>query len=77
MRPRPTFIAIAPNGLQGEVNSHINEAWREGGQLLTVASDEQYLVELRGGTPRFVWVHVSATGEPRIKKVKSPGAPVR
>jgi hypothetical protein len=68
VRREGVHIAIAPNGLQGEVNSHINEDWREGGQLLTMASDEQYLVELRGGKPRFVWIHVSATGEPRVKK---------
>lgn len=68
VRRDSVHIAIAPNGLQGEVNSHIYEDWREGGQLLTMASDEQYLVELRGGKPRFVWVHVSATGEPRVKK---------
>jgi hypothetical protein len=68
VRRDSVHIAIAANGLQGEVNSHINEDWREGGQLLTMASDEQYLVELRGGKPRFVWIHVSATGEPRVKK---------
>lgn len=68
VRRESVHIAIAPNGLQGEVNSHINEEWREGGQLLTMASDEQYLVELRGGKPRFVWIHVSATGEPRVRK---------
>ena len=68
VRRESVHIAIAPNGLQGEVNSHINEDWREDGQSLTMASDEQYLVELRGGKPRFVWIHVSATGEPRVKK---------
>jgi hypothetical protein len=68
VRRESVHIAIAPSGLQGEVNSHINEDWREGGQLLTMASDEQCLVELRGGKPRFVWIHVSATGEPHVKK---------
>jgi uncharacterized protein DUF4124 len=68
VRRESVHIAIAPNGLQGEANSHINEEWREDGQFLTMASDEQYLVELRAGKPRFVWIHVSATGEPRVKK---------
>ena len=73
VRRESLHIAVAPNGLQGEVNSHINEDWREGGQSLTMASDEQYLVELRGGKPRFVWIHVSATGEPRLKSEASRG----
>ena len=68
VRRESVHIAIAPNGLQGEVNSHITADWRAGGQLRTMAADEQYLVELRGGKPRFVWIHVSATGEPRVKK---------
>jgi hypothetical protein len=61
-------IALSPSGVQAEVNSRISEDWRQGGQMLTAASDEQYLIELRDGKPRFVWVHVTSTGEPRTKK---------
>jgi Domain of unknown function (DUF4124) len=61
-------IALAPTGMQAEVNSRISEDWRQAGQALTRVSDEQYLIELRDGKPRVVWVHVTSTGEPRVKK---------
>lgn len=67
-RRESLHVAVSPNGMQGEVNSRISEDWRQAGQALTMASDEQYLVELREGKPKFVWVHVSATGEPRVKR---------
>ena len=67
-RRESMHIALVPSGMQAEVNSRINADWRQAGQMLTMASDEQYLIELRDGKPRFVWVHVTSTGEPRVMR---------
>jgi ketosteroid isomerase-like protein len=67
-RRESMHIALAPSGMQAEVNSRISEGWRQSGQMLTMASDGQYLIELRAGKPRFVWVHVTSTGEPHAKQ---------
>lgn len=60
-----TLIEISPNGMQAEVRSTLIETWRSGGQMVTMTSEEQDLLELRNGKLRVVQAYSITDGGPR------------
>jgi ketosteroid isomerase-like protein len=61
-------VKLGTDGTQAEIQSDLIEWWKDPGGAMTVKSKETYTVEMRGGRPRAIGLHVvTRDPEPQVR----------